>query len=235
MPGYINGFIEKKMWDYEDLDMGDTPLEHQWTFVSKVHPFTGSQGDFRDIAFGIRKFSYLDPFPHKKGIPEGITPELKELILGITPWEEDLDEAFEGYMNNHGDSKSRYTTVSMLDGFKWNEGLSDENLEELRNSIKEEDYIHRDKLQAFKLMDSTGKEYHEESRNGIWYSDSNISKEEAKKLALGDEIEIKGQKLHLKRRTRKEILPNLWFELLDLLKNLKKDNEEVRLFFYWHH
>jgi hypothetical protein len=217
MAGYIRGFVEKKHESWDD-----------WEFVCRVDPLVGSQGDFKYLLLAKDKFSLFEPFPYSEGFPEDMSIDTKAHVAGVES--EDVEEAFREYVDS-GSTPTylRSMSLSELLEFDWDEGIEDKELDELREEVQEKypNNFDSEKLDIFKLQNYGKKK--------IWYYDDSFSIEEIKSLVDGDKIEKKGKKLYLERKTRREILPESWFRLLDLMEFFKDHGENVRFIFYWHH
>jgi len=220
MPGYIQGVIEKQM------GIG------KWEFLSRIEPFTGSQGNFKYMAFGMKRFRFLEPFPHDRGFPEDLSLQSKA-VISLNEYRQHLDEPIAEF--ECGLKKRRTVLLSDIKDIDWDKGISDENLQRLREEYDSKEEYHEGdyrNLEVFELTDSEGNSLSE--KNLSWYRKEDITDEMISSLVAGDTIDFRNRKVSLERKSRRELLPESWFKLLDLLDIFHEDHE-IRFVFGWHH
>lgn len=219
MPGYIRGFVERKTGG-------------EWEFVSTVDSFTGSQGDFKYAMFGTGRFSYLEPVTHEDGFPDDLTVMTKLNMIKFYRTDslnrveggDKLEQRYQDQIFGKESSVSGRRTMKLSEmlEFDWNKGVSDEKMEELRENPEN---IERNLLDPFVLRDPEAREVSE------WRHD--ISDEKLQKLFRRKTVDYSGREVHLERKSRRQLVPEAWFDLLDLLGKMR--TEDVRFVFYWHH
>ncbi len=116
--------------------------------------------------------------------------------------------------------------------FDWESGISDAN----RASLAEHGpnmALHM-VLRLFDLIDSTGTKYSEwESEAEEGWRHKFVDRDDIETLLRGDLVEFEDRWVSLQARSRHELLPEDWFDLLRLL--YLDDYRDVRFIFYWHH
>lgn len=230
MPGYIRGFVEREFAD-------------QWEFVCRVDPFTGSQGSFKYVFFGTRAASALGPVVHTKGFPDDLAPSTKLAMLGRGGngldrlSGEDLHERFRSFRERLSDhTPPRHVSLERLRAFDWDRGIDDEARAELADGELERSPYRV--LRLFELVDADGRdfeEWEEPTEEDDWRQELDRG-ETLEALLRGERVETDGKTVSLRPRSRREILPETWFELLELLSHdWAAGHRSVRFVFYWHH
>lgn len=227
MPGYVRGFVEREFAD-------------RWEFVCRVDPFTGSQGAFKYVFLGTRWASALEPVVHTEGIPDDLAPATKLVMMGRTAEamdrlsNEDLHERFQSYAGSDSDvGHPRHVTLEELQSFDWEQTISEERWQDLAERTDEP----RRELRLFELVDTDGTEYDEWAPDGAdgWRLRVGGT-DDAAALLDREWIEFDGRTVALRPRSRRELLPDSWFDLLELLAHdYHQSYQDVRLTFYWHH
>lgn len=230
MPGYIYGFVERAYAD-------------GWQFVTRVDPITGSQGAFKYVMFSSKRFRFLDPPPHTVGLPDDLAPETKLAILGryLPSLErlshEDLEERFEARTEQMG--HERHASLAELREFDWDRGISYENWERLRAEVAGTSPTANlaRVLRAFELVDTDGTDYQDWETADEDRSDwrRRVVEDGLAEDLLGlESVTFDGRSARLRKRTRREILPDGWFRLLATLDRASY-GREVRFTFFWEH
>lgn len=235
MPGYVRGFVEREFAD-------------RWEFVCRVDPFTGSQGSFKYVLFGTGFASPLDPVVHAEGLPDDLAPATKLAMIGRHRdalgrlSNEDLNGRFREFREGlAGTPSPRHVSLAELLAFDWDRGIDDETRAALAENGA--DGSLRRALRLFELVDADGTAYAEWAPEGMESEDGTeqggrrwrrriAERGDAAALVSGDRVEFEGRTVSLRPRSRRELVPDRWFELLDLLAG---DRRTVRLVFYWHH
>ena len=235
MPGYIRGFVERE-------------FAGGWEFVCRVDPFTRSKGAFRDVFLAKNWASALEPVVHERGVPEDLAQDTKLAMLGrsANPMDrlsnEDLHEQFQTFRERLSKfTPPRHVTLAKLIEFDWECGITHENRRELAEEGPT-DLLNR-VLRLFELVDADGEEYAEwgPERDEDWriqfapWSDTEAfaDQEETEALLRGEWVEYGDRHVSLRPRSRRELVPDDWFDLLRLLH--RDDHRDVRFIFYWHH
>jgi hypothetical protein len=233
MPGYLRGFVERGYELDED--------KMKWELISRTDPlFHASQSTFKYVVLGKR---YFDPFPFTEGFPEDISKGAKAIIGDPKP-EETIEEAYEGSTEN-GSPVKRRRVVEMSDmrDMDWEERVSDDWVEYLKNEVPDRDYVFPAAARSFKLLDSEGDRYVEKYSTDIGKDDhwgylEFIDVDEFMSLVEGESVIHDGIKLQLERKTKREMLPERWFKLLEWVDSVANPDigvYEARFIFYWHH
>lgn len=228
MPGYVRGFVERE-------------FASQWEFVCRVDPFTGSQGQFKYVLFGTDWASPLGPVVHTEGFPDDLAPATKLAMLG-RPGDSldrlsgsDLDEQFREFRTGSGHANHRHVSLAELLEFDWDRSISDEGRSELVEAEP------RERTSAvrwlFELVDSTGTDYRDWERTDDWDWRTEFDQAATVDALLrGARVETGDRVVSLRPRSRREILPDTWFDLLELLSDdFVAGHRAVRFVFYWHH
>jgi hypothetical protein len=235
VPGYIRGFVEREFAD-------------GWTFVCRVDPFTGSQGTFKYLMFSSRNLRFLDPPPHTEGFPDDLAPETKLAILGrYLPSldrlsDQDLEKKFEEEKSKKG--YKRHATLGQLSRFDWDRGISYENWEQLYAEVIEDSSSQdlsthelTQLLDLFELVDIDGIDY------GDWETTTDgprgwrrqaVEDGLFEDLLSWELVTFQDRSVRLRKRTRREMLPDHWFRLLATLERASY-GREVRFIFFWEH
>lgn len=239
MPGYIRGFVEQEFAD-------------RWEFVCRVDPFTGGQGAFKYVFFGTGYASAFDPVVHTRGIPDDLGASTKLMLLSNGRLRdldkrsnEDLHEEFQQFEEHM--VYPRHVTLDQLLSFDWDRGLDDATREEMveeglrfldpettpeRGPCPE--WVSQCGLgRLFELVDTDGT-LHEEwapEEAGSW-RERILHRDDLASILLGEPFQFDGRTARLRSKSRRELLPDSWFTLLELLARSHRD---VRFVFYWHH
>lgn len=229
MPGYIRGFVEREFAD-------------GWEFVTRVDPFTGAQSDFKYLVFGMKQFEYLEPPPHTEGFPADLGPATKLAIFGRhgDPMQrlsnQDLEERFETTREDM--RRERYSTLADLRAFDWDSAISYENWERLRADAAETDRTIRlsQLLGPFELVDEDGTDYADwaSTDGGTQWRWKAAEEGLAAALLDWELVSFEGRTARIRKRTRREILPDHWFRLLVTLDEASHWRQ-VRFVFFWEH
>lgn len=234
MPGYIRGFLER------GYEIGEG--EMKWELISRTDPlFHSNQGSFKYIVLGTR---YFDPFPFTEGLPENISKGAKSIIGDPNP-EDTIKEAYERKLHRENSPIKNRRVVEMSDlrDMSWSEEISDDWIGYLKEEVPERGHIFSAAARGFKLVDGEGDKYKEKYSTDIgkddhWGRLDFIDVDEFMSMIDGEEIIHDGVKLRLERRTKREMLPDRWFQLLERVDSIAdpdRDIYEARFIFYWHH
>ncbi len=229
MPGYLNTYLEKKMPGGE------------WKFLTNVRPFIGSQGNVKYVLLSLEWAKHLEMPSSSDSLPKDIS-DLTKINMMSNYWGTDVVEEGElqgRFTKFRGEIGTRKVMkLNDINDFEWNQGISEENLEKLKTEVEENNSFNSNYLRIFKIKDDEDK-YFKNKGNGILQLDDErhiLDKEEVRELILNGKLEKNTKKLVLEKKTKKELLPQYWFDFLELSNQRfwhKKEN--IRFILYWTH
>lgn len=233
MAGFLNGYVEWR-------------LNEDWRYLTTVQPFTGSQTSAKYVLLGIKWARYLETPSDNNSIPDDVSSLTK--INMMSYWSgaekifegENVEERYSTYKGSIG--TTQVMSLEDINKFDWDKGISEENLERLKEDVRENEHFDFSYLtELFEVHDGAGNVY--EARHyedGVMFKgnkeDYNLSQEEVRDLILEEQLEYKSKRFILRKKTRREILPRTWFDLTELL-NLRygQQSKDTRFILYWTH
>lgn len=228
MPGYLNSHIESK---YDD----------EWRYLTNVRPLIGAQSNIKYVLLGLKWARYLEMPSSSSSLPNDIS-DLTKMNMMSDYWEngsgifeeEDLQELYSKYRGGIGTTK--VMKLDEINDFKWDEGISEENLEKLKTEVEQKNRFNVDYLRIFKIFDEEGKYY---EFNGVLQSDDeeyDLDREEVRKLILNGKLEKNSKSFVLEKKSKRELIPQSWFDLLELInRRFRYKSEDIRFILYWTH